>query len=678
MSDVLQGLIAKLKPPVFNPKARPASTNPFAVGKRHGTCRGQAGVAALADGWSTPEPDHTWSEGPRATIRIAISDEVRRARWVEIRLQGVIVPGSWTVQVRVASRRATTFHRPAAGTRAITMRLIVPRRALRHCGDELMVTLDFQDVLCPAEQGASSDTRRLSFGLQAFSLHTGLDARHPALLKDFIDHNRPSRIIALSHGGEASAIKLSEALARAGGNVPARMAAHLANPLSAAPRWVVDRRPSIRTPKARARDGLDLPTLMGAPGPPSNNKTLIITDGLELLRPITLALGTASPEQLEGLALYAMNADLDEFYHLHAADPRALDAMTAGKVVEFSDIGCLIGAGQATITPNAHCLMVATRRGDHMIFHTAGYCMSNSRVRLTADLVRDLSAPLAMDWRPTDRLWVQYDDFAHHDAPSIAYGRARAGFGQVRLVPDPYFLRSKGYADIRRRVNNEEAPAWETRKDAVFWRGSPTTHFKDAADNPIETLDQAPRIAMCLKLRHRQDCDVGIMAVWGDLKAVFPISDDDIMKYLQENGVYRPRASMWNHADYRFTIDIDGVSNAWSFFEKLLLGCCVLKVGSPFEQWFYTHIKPWVHYVPVRDDLSDLEEKIDWCMGHSADAAEIARNGQAFALSHDYDAAVEILLAEMKHNRLLLRSHDEPTTSDRTRPTAGSLQKRSG
>jgi len=94
---------------------------------------------------------------------------------------------------------------------------------------------------------------------------------------------------------------------------------------------------------------------------------------------------------------------------------------------------------------------------------------------------------------------------------------------------------------------------------------------------------------------------------------------------------------MIDHAKYRYLIDIDGVSNAWSFFEKLLLGSCILKISSPFEQWFYNRIREWEHFVPVRRDLSDLIEKIAWCREHEAEARAIAQSGQRFALGMTYD-----------------------------------------
>ena len=43
----------------------------------------------------------------------------------------------------------------------------------------------------------------------------------------------------------------------------------------------------------------------------------------------------------------------------------------------------------------------------------------------------------------------------------------------------------------------------------------------------------------------------------------------------------------------------------------LALGSAVLKIAS-FIDVGYLPAKPWVHYIPVKMDLSDFEENIKW------------------------------------------------------------------
>lgn len=42
----------------------------------------------------------------------------------------------------------------------------------------------------------------------------------------------------------------------------------------------------------------------------------------------------------------------------------------------------------------------------------------------------------------------------------------------------------------------------------------------------------------------------------------------------------------------------------------------VLKQDSIYYEHFYNELQPWEHYVPVRADLGDLLEKIQWAREH--------------------------------------------------------------
>ncbi|EEH51341.1 uncharacterized protein MICPUCDRAFT_54474 [Micromonas pusilla CCMP1545] len=45
---------------------------------------------------------------------------------------------------------------------------------------------------------------------------------------------------------------------------------------------------------------------------------------------------------------------------------------------------------------------------------------------------------------------------------------------------------------------------------------------------------------------------------------------------------------------------------------------------------YHDYLTPWTHYVPVRNDLSDLREKVEWCEANDAKAREISANGAKF------------------------------------------------
>ena len=101
----------------------------------------------------------------------------------------------------------------------------------------------------------------------------------------------------------------------------------------------------------------------------------------------------------------------------------------------------------------------------------------------------------------------------------------------------------------------------------------------------------------------------------------------------------------WGHMKY--AIDIDGWTNAWSnLMQRLKLGCCVLKVQSPFgyRQWYYDSLIPWQHYVPVSADLTDLAERVDWVRSNREKARAIAAEGQELAMKMTFDSETAVAI----------------------------------
>lgn len=59
--------------------------------------------------------------------------------------------------------------------------------------------------------------------------------------------------------------------------------------------------------------------------------------------------------------------------------------------------------------------------------------------------------------------------------------------------------------------------------------------------------------------------------------------------------------------------------------------------------WHY-HIKPWLHYVPFEYDLSDIEQKIEWCEAHPKECYDIIqRANEVFKLVTNYSREQRIL-----------------------------------
>jgi hypothetical protein len=84
---------------------------------------------------------------------------------------------------------------------------------------------------------------------------------------------------------------------------------------------------------------------------------------------------------------------------------------------------------------------------------------------------------------------------------------------------------------------------------------------------------------------------------------------------------------------YKYILDIDGWSSTWDgTFWKLYSGSVLLKQKSIWKQWYYDELIEWVHYVPIENDFSNLNEQIEWCMNNDEKCKEISINSRKFVL----------------------------------------------
>ena len=203
------------------------------------------------------------------------------------------------------------------------------------------------------------------------------------------------------------------------------------------------------------------------------------------------------------------------------------------------------------------------------------------------------------------------------------------------LVPDRAYLHLQGYQDIALQYRKDDVP-WDERQPIALWRGSTTGVPEDRSIG----WRSLPRIRLCRIARDpasRDLMDAGITAV-------AQIADPAAAEELREAGLMATQMPAAQFNRYKYQIDIDGNTNSWpGLFYKFLTGSPVLKVASPFgfRQWYYDQLKPWVNFLPVASDMSDLVEKIDWLRAHDNAARRIGERGRALAESLDFEGEVK-------------------------------------
>ena len=192
-------------------------------------------------------------------------------------------------------------------------------------------------------------------------------------------------------------------------------------------------------------------------------------------------------------------------------------------------------------------------------------------------------------------------------------GRTRVSykFGDVTKIPDvPSFVKSRPISDENQNsvllpldvfrhfhfINNDQPFSYKS--PAAVWRGSPT--------NPMRQI-------LVERLGESSVHDVGLSSAG---KTGLPV---------------KPSLTHAEQLAYRYILSIEGIDVATNL--KWIMSSNSIAVSPPmkFETWFMEgQLQPGVHYIGVRDDFSDLDEKLAYYEAHPEKAHDILQNAHAW------------------------------------------------
>ena len=209
--------------------------------------------------------------------------------------------------------------------------------------------------------------------------------------------------------------------------------------------------------------------------------------------------------------------------------------------------------------------------------------------------------------------------------------------GRMLPIMSPYV--SEAYADVAWPLMNDFAyldgpayiPNWETRKPSAVFRGSSTGSLTDNV-----------RVDLC-KLMYT-DCERSLdarLTSWNSRDRL----DDTGHVVKQAKDLAAPCSPTfhlrWDQQmrDFRYAVYVQGHVAASRYMEMMLHCFVILKVATRGGEdvadkvWFSEHLQPMVDYVPVKADLSDLFERIQWLRHNDAEAHKIAKAAHALGTS---------------------------------------------
>ncbi|CAH2225322.1 KDEL motif-containing 2 [Pelobates cultripes] len=153
-------------------------------------------------------------------------------------------------------------------------------------------------------------------------------------------------------------------------------------------------------------------------------------------------------------------------------------------------------------------------------------------------------------------------------------------------------------------IQGHTGPSWSNKTEQAFFRG------RDSREERLQLVEMSQKYPDLL--------DAGITGYF----------------FFREQEKLLGKAQLMGFFDffkYKYQVNVDGTVAAYRFPYLMLGDSLVLKQASPYYEHFYSALKPGKHYIPIKRNLSDLIEKIQWAKENDEKARKIAKEGQALA-----------------------------------------------
>jgi hypothetical protein len=219
-------------------------------------------------------------------------------------------------------------------------------------------------------------------------------------------------------------------------------------------------------------------------------------------------------------------------------------------------------------------------------------------------------------------------------------------------------------------THRNTSEAWDTLEPQLFWRGSDLGYVmfrtmkpcnyvlprnqsncglskRQAADILLRepnlqprcravalTLDLEANLSSSKKTQRRANGTIGEnkleLLPWINVKFFNDSREADWQTCGQTVAPYTSPKEM---AKYKYQIDFSGIGGTtWlGTISKLAMPGVLFHHDAPTKDWFHDDIQPWVHYIPVNMNLSNLEDMFRWAESHHEQAKQIAQRAQDFA-----------------------------------------------
>ena len=82
--------------------------------------------------------------------------------------------------------------------------------------------------------------------------------------------------------------------------------------------------------------------------------------------------------------------------------------------------------------------------------------------------------------------------------------------------------------------------------------------------------------------------------------------------------------------EYKYILNLEGHDWPSSLIPSLFSNSVTLAPTPKWHNIVHFKLKPWVHYVPLKDDVSDFDEKLEWCRNNDLECKNISMRASEY------------------------------------------------
>jgi hypothetical protein len=293
-----------------------------------------------------------------------------------------------------------------------------------------------------------------------------------------------------------------------------------------------------------------------------------------------------------------------------------------------------ISKKQIDLVMNLHTLLNRFEIRGNQVFVNGQVCVSGKEIKGGKSFINAICQLAELVPLPYIDFVISFNDSFYHvpalsscKGPLFSFAKRSQDRGII-LIPDHAAL--AGYIEEKEELEkgNTSYP-WHLKKNKALWRGVNSGFLPGSLDfmNP-NNFQQYPRVILCKLSKENSDLlDAGFTSL-----THVGLQMKEILNRL---GYVKDYVSISEHLKYKYQILIDGYTCAWHRgYWQLFSNCVMIKQTSPDFQWYYGELEPYVHFIPVDNQLNDLIEKIKWAQQHDNEVKQIVQNANHFADTH--------------------------------------------